>query len=92
MASSARDDQGIDQIAGATERHLAWLAGTGRETWEHRRALGRVRTFLDLVAEDARAIATAALGDHEKSLREALESGSQSPYGAAAEWAERRTV
>ncbi len=55
---------------------------TGREA-------ARVRTFLDLVADEARGAAQAALRGPEAALRRELECGGLSPYVAAARWGRR---
>jgi LAO/AO transport system kinase len=52
--TTARDGGGIDAVVDAVRAHRDWLAGPGLESWRQRRAEGRVNTFLDLVAEDAR--------------------------------------
>jgi LAO/AO transport system kinase len=52
--ASALHGRGVDAVVGGVEAHRAWLRTDGRAAWEERRATGRVDTFLDLAAEDAR--------------------------------------
>jgi len=85
-AASAVENTGVDAVMAAATAHLAWCVGEGRERWAGRRARGRVRTFLDLVADDARARASAALFGDSAGLRAALVSGQVNPYVAAAGW------
>lgn len=59
--SIALRDEGVAEVLASLERHRAWIRGEGRATWQERRAQGRVHTYLDLVAERARAAAWAAL-------------------------------
>jgi len=80
----ALQNEGIDEVVASTRSHLDWAAGEGRSAWEARRARGRVRTFLDVVASDARAAAQASIA--ESGVREGLESGVINPYTAASEW------
>ena len=86
--ASATERDGIDDVAEAIERHRVWCVGKGRSAWDARRSVGRVRTFLDLVGEDARAAAAARLSADDVELREALESGQDNPYIAASRWTE----
>ena len=83
--ASALQNEGVDSVTQSAQAHLAHCVGPGRGVWEHRRGAGRVRTFLDLVAEDARAVAVASLKDPDSPLRVALQEGRVSPYQAAAE-------
>jgi LAO/AO transport system kinase len=85
-ACSATKNEGVDQVVLATEAHLAWSAGSGRQAWDTRRVHGRIRTFLDVVAEDARAAAVNALEGTSAELKDRLAAGSISPYQAAADW------
>jgi LAO/AO transport system kinase len=89
LVASATENDGIDALVEATAAHLDWCVNEGRAGWADRRAAGRVRTFLDLVGEDARTAAATALGADRSALRQALESGEQNPYAAAAAWADR---
>ena len=82
----ATDGRGIDEVAASIQAHMSWCCGAGRPRWAARRAAGRVRTFLDLVAEDAREAAVDALDDGERALRRALEAGALHPAVAAALW------
>jgi len=84
--ASATQREGIEAVASAIEAHRSWCAGDGQNVWEERRAVGRVRTFLDLVGEDARAAAAARLNGKEQSIKDALQRGGLNPYIAAAEW------
>ena len=87
LVASAVEDTGVDDLVDAARSHLQWCSDAGASIWAARRATGRVRTFLDLVGEDARAAAWAALQADEAALRQALESGAANPYSAAADWA-----
>jgi LAO/AO transport system kinase len=84
--ASATEQTGIEAITAAIEDHRSWCAGDGRLSWFARRGLGRVRTFLDLVAEDARAGAVGRLAGDSRDLKAALEAGTENPYIAAAQW------
>jgi LAO/AO transport system kinase len=85
-ACSATNNEGVDEVVAAAEAHLGWSVGPGRQAWDTRRSQGRVRTFLDVVAEDARAAALKALEDASAELKIQLAEGSISPYQAAADW------
>lgn len=85
-AVSARDKTGLEAVDAAMQAHAAWLLRDGREMWAERQAGGRLRTFLDLQAERARAQAEARLTEHE---RLALRSGELSAGTLAARWTER---
>jgi LAO/AO transport system kinase len=82
--ASAREGEGIQAVVEACQAHHHWSCGPGRSSWEKRRACGRVRTFLDLVAEDARQAAARLLDADSAALRGELENG-RSPYEAASE-------
>ncbi|MGB0639653.1 MAG: methylmalonyl Co-A mutase-associated GTPase MeaB [Myxococcota bacterium] len=82
----ATENSGIDEVVDSALAHLEWCCGPGRPAWDQRRAVGRVRTFLDVVSEDARSHAQHALNSDYASLRLGLESGDINPYQAAAEW------
>jgi LAO/AO transport system kinase len=82
--ASAREGVGVSDLVEACHAHHQWSCGAGRSIWEKRRASGRVRTFLDLVAEDARLAAARLLDAESGALRGELERG-RSPYEAASE-------
>lgn len=86
FTASAEQATGVEAVAQAAHEHLAWCCGEGRATWDERRAAGRVRTFLDLVAEDARDRARAALDGPRRALRDRLRAGELNPYVVAADW------
>lgn len=88
LTTSAALGRGVDELFAATEAHLAWCQGEGLPVWTERRAAGRVRTFLDLVGEDARARAAALLAGERRALAEALRRGELDPAVAAASWKE----
>ncbi len=77
FATSAIRGEGIGPVVAALDAHAAWLRDEGRSAWEARRADARVRTWLDLVAEDARAAALADWGAELADLR----AGRRSPAG-----------
>ncbi len=89
LVASAVDNAGVDALVDATRAHLDWCCTDGASVWAARRATGRVRTFIDLVGEDARAAALDALQADHAQLRLALESGDANPYAAAADWAQQ---
>ncbi len=84
--ASATKPFGLEGVSWAIEAHRVWCAGSGRPTWDARRAEGRVRTFLDLVAEDARVAAAVRLGAADQALSDGLRAGTENPYLAAAGW------
>ncbi len=53
--SIALEDRGIAETLASLDAHRAWCEGPGRAAWDERRAEGRVRTYLDLCADAARA-------------------------------------
>jgi LAO/AO transport system kinase len=61
IAASATEGRGVAEVAASLGRHLAWCMGAGRGRWEARRADGRVRTWLQLVSEEAQAAAVTRL-------------------------------
>lgn len=77
--------EGMDGVAADARLHLAACVGPQRASWDARRAAGRVRTYLDLIAEDARERARKALFRDDRVLHEALLAGAISPYTAASE-------
>ncbi|MFT6159250.1 MAG: LAO/AO transport system kinase [Myxococcota bacterium] len=72
FTASATQRLGIDAVVHAAADHLRWCKDEGRGTWERRRGDARVRLYLDLIAERARAAADAALGPID---RERLRNG-----------------
>jgi len=82
---SALNGDGVEEVVGSVHAHLSWMQTEGRSQWHARRSLGRVRTFLDVVAEDARVAARTALAGTHAELRDQLEGG-LNPYVAAASW------
>jgi len=80
----ALEDQGVDEVASACTAHLDWIRSDGRLAWDERRADGRMRAFLDVVASDARMRAETAVRD--SGLRDRIRAGSVNAYAAAAEW------
>lgn len=80
--SIAAEDRGVDETLGSLRAHLAWCRDAGRATWFERRADGRVRTFLDLVAEDARDDARRSAGP----LLDELRAAHIRPERAAEQW------
>jgi LAO/AO transport system kinase len=82
---SALNGLGVEEVVGSVDAHSAWMQAEGRVDWTARRSLGRVRTFLDVVAEDARVAARDALAGSHSGLRTELEQG-LNPYVAAASW------
>ena len=82
FSASARMGTGIQEVVDASQAHCAWACGLGKGTWEKRRAMGRVRTYLDLVAEQARQQARLQLDEDHGALRSELERG-RNPYEAA---------
>jgi LAO/AO transport system kinase len=80
--ASALSGDGVADVVGAIEAHLAWCVGPGREEWRRRRGDAQVRLLEDLAAERARlAVREAIHGDVERRLR-ALEL---SPWDALEE-------
>lgn len=86
LMASAIEGRGVAEVLDQVAAHGAWCQGEGRAEWARRRGRGRVRTFLDLVAEEARSQADWALGGDRADLRQALEAGDQNPYVAAETW------
>ncbi len=89
VLASALQGQGVADVLAQIQAHAAWCQADGRAEWAARRGRGRVRTFLDLVAEQARTTAAAALGGDQAELASALHQGSANPYVAAAHWVDR---
>lgn len=80
--SVAVEDKGVDATLASLLAHHAWCVGEGRGAWIARRADGRVRTWLDLVADDARERARTAWSGSP--LLEDLRAGRLRPERAAA--------
>jgi LAO/AO transport system kinase len=59
--SVALENRGVDEVLASLDRHAAWCAGGGADDWARRRGDGRVRAYLDRMAEQARAQAATAL-------------------------------
>lgn len=59
--SVAMENRGVTEVLASLERHRGWCAGEGAADWARRRGDGRVRAYLDRVAERARAAAAAGL-------------------------------
>lgn len=78
--ASGSDGTGVDAIVEDVHAHLAWCLGEGRSAWHDRRGDARVRQYLDMVADAARAAAREALTP-EREAR--LRSGSSVPWDAA---------
>lgn len=83
---SALNDQGVDEVVSACSAHLDWIRAEGRGAWNDRRAEGRMRAFLDVVASDARRHAEASV--RASGLEDDIRSGSVNAYAAAAGWSE----
>ncbi|MDP2305976.1 MAG: methylmalonyl Co-A mutase-associated GTPase MeaB [Pseudomonadota bacterium] len=80
--SVALEDRGVDETLASLEAHRAWCVGEGRPGWEARRAEGRVRIYLDLMAEAAREQARRALAGSD--LLDDLRAGRVRPEHASA--------
>jgi LAO/AO transport system kinase len=80
LTASALEGRGVDAVETAVTDHLVFSVAAGRPQWEQRRGDARVRLFLDLVAEGARAHARELLqaGDLEGALR----TGELTPHEA----------
>jgi LAO/AO transport system kinase len=77
----ALEDKGVDATLASLASHRDWCVGHGRGAWGVRRAEGRVRTYLDLVGENARDRARKALAGTP--LLVALRDGTVRPERAA---------
>lgn len=86
LTTCATEGTGVSDVARACRAHLGWISGAGLADWERRRAAGRLRTFLDLIAEDAREAAASRLRTTALSERRGLEAGELNPYLLAAAW------
>ncbi|MSQ03648.1 MAG: methylmalonyl Co-A mutase-associated GTPase MeaB [Myxococcales bacterium] len=73
--SNAVSGRGVEEVVATLAGHDAWLRAEGRGAWETRRADGRVRTWLDLVAADARDAAQVLYAAELIALR----AGTQAP-------------
>ena len=89
MKASALHGEGVDSVVAAVRRHLHWCAGSGLGDWKARRTRGRVRTFLDLVADSARNRVLEQRDSAAKGLFLSLENGAIGPYEAAYRWVGR---
>ena len=88
----AGENSGVECVVSAAADHLKWCCGDGLSTWRSRRAAGRVRTFVDLVAENVRIEVSGLLNGDESTLRDSLLGGDLSPYLAASQWVQRIQV
>lgn len=86
VKASALSGEGVSEVVCEIIRHGDWCEGEGRQEWADRQGRGRVRTFLDLVGEDARFAAYCSLQSERSDIKEALESGNSNPYRLAAEY------
>ncbi|MDP6932918.1 MAG: methylmalonyl Co-A mutase-associated GTPase MeaB [Myxococcota bacterium] len=84
--SCATEGEGLQRVYDMAVDHLEWCQGAGLPTWHERRARGRIRTFLDLVSEEARHRAEKELVQEDPSLLDELKSGRINPYLAASRW------
>lgn len=82
FATSALRGEGIAPVVEALGKHAEWLCKDGRGAWDSRRADARVRTWLDLVAEDARAAALAAFPVEMAELRSGQRTAAAMPRRA----------
>jgi len=87
VTASALEGAGIEEAMLAIDAHLKWCVGEGRTDWSRRRGEGRVRTFLDLVAEQAVRDASTALAGADSELALELREGRMLPSEAF-----RRTI
>ena len=69
----------MDAVVASATAHLEWCRGVGRIHWDARRAQARIRLFLDLVSERARAEVMEAL---DGELGAALRQGTLTPRQA----------
>ena len=88
LTTSAQNLEGLEALGEAIATHAEWCAGAGLEVWSKRRSLGRIRTFLDLVAEHSRSLAAAGFEEAPELLK-GLQDGSINPYVAAERWVSR---
>ncbi len=79
--SVALEDRGVEETLASLQAHRAWCVGEGRAVWDARRAEGRVRIYLDLMAEAAREDARRGLVGSP--VLAALRSGELRPERAA---------
>lgn len=78
LTACALEGDGVNEAAAKAELHRAWTTRDGAESWQRRRADGRVRRTLDLVAERARCRAEVALGEGTD-----VRTGAETPHAAA---------
>jgi LAO/AO transport system kinase len=86
VKASAITGDGVGDVVRQIILHGDWCEGEGASEWSYRQGRGRVRTFLDLVGEDARFAAFQALHGERSALRESLENGESNPYRVAEEY------
>jgi LAO/AO transport system kinase len=80
----ATEGRGVVEVVGEVSAHLAWCRGPGAAAWHARRARGRVRLALDLVADEARRRALAQWT--ADGTLAALSEGRRAPHDAASTW------
>ena len=80
-AASAVNGKRVESVVEAPHRHCEWLIASGLEHWLRRRAEGRLRTYLDLISEDARRKALLDLEADSGRLRQEILEG-LNPYEA----------
>ena len=72
LATCAAEGRGIAELVSTLSAHLAWLVADGRAAWAARRGEGRLRHYLDTVADSARRGAAQAL---DPATEQGLRSG-----------------
>ncbi len=80
LLASAMRNEGIERVLQLLDQHLAWCRDEGLEQWNRRRAQGRMRTCLDMVALKARGDALDLLDGSMSSQASALAKGATNPY------------
>lgn len=86
LKASAVNGDGVGDVVKQIISHGDWCEGEGSLEWSERQGRGRVRTFLDLIGEDARFTAFQALNGERSELKRSLETGDSNPYRMAAEY------
>ncbi len=89
--ASALRKEGIDAVVSSVLEHGVWLTGSGHSAWLARRAAGRRRLCLDLLAEWGRNAGARMLEGDAQEIDDALNSGALDPF-AAAQLLARRVV
>ena len=89
LQASALKGIGVSEVVRAVGDHLEWCQKQGLQAWSERRSRGRIRTFLDLIADSARTEVLRQREDSARSFFERLQEGSVGPYEAAQEWVTR---